>query len=702
VLVLWGTLAVPVGAGAQHLFPAAEVREAHALRQRVLAEAAARDLDAPTERRSLSPEVLARLQQRLTALQAREAENPFYAWAQGEVLRQTQGAGPAAPWFERARELAGSRFLVHWLLWQDYLQRDVQAEATREEKALRNLQLTWGIARFPLLSAELARRGSEAAARGDTARALAFYEGAVANTPEAPDALLGRAALRWQADKGAVLAAVRDLWQGLRHTARSGQWARQVGSNFLLSLQVTWLVTLGVLAAVLLFKTHGLFVHDVSERVLPAVQPALQGTLALLALVLPLALGLGLLWTALGMLVLLAPHLTRREQLVVTVFIAGLGLLPMGYRYVAATHVLSASPELETARAVEEGARGEALLRDLRAWAQTAPAAGLPHHYLGLVLKRRGELAEADVAVEQALQLSPEAAFPLVAQGNLQYLQGRHAEAEAAYRQAAERAPSSAPVQVNLVALYTQRLMLEQSKDALSRAQRLDPLTVAMMSDLYSAGITSVVLDEPVPWATVVGSLAPVPAAVEAVAEGLWGTPLRGIHLHQVPWVAVAVLTALWAHVVARRRIPPVRRCIQCGAPFCSKCQMTVKEKEYCRPCGAVFRSREGVAAFVRIRRQQEGEEWARRERLRSGLWGSVLPGGSDLYRGRTLVGLLLVLPAIWLALEGGLLDAWMPSFRFATPLPGGMRLTITLVILPMLFGLSIRRGWSKPRPVPR
>jgi hypothetical protein len=166
--------------------------------------------------------------------------------------------------------------------------------------------------------------------------------------------------------------------------------------------------------------------------------------------------------------------------------------------------------------------------------------------------------------------------------------------------------------------------------------------------------------------------------------------------------MAVVVLAGLWAHVVVRRRIPPVRRCIQCGAPFCSKCQVTVREKEYCRPCGAVFRSQEGVTAFVRIRRQQEGEEWARRERLRSGLLGSVLPGGSDLYRGRTLVGLLLVLPAIWLALEGGLLDAWMPSFRFATPLPGVIRLTITLMILLILFGISIRRGWSKPRPVPR
>jgi len=694
--------ALPVGVSAQRLFPAAEVQEAHGLRQRVLAETAELDSEAAKERRRLSPETLASLQQRLTGMQEREANNPFFAWAQGEVLRQSQGVEPAARWFERARQLAGSRFLIHWLLWQDFLQRDLRDEATREEKALRNLQLTWGLSRFPLLSGELMRRGSEAAARGDFSRAQAFYDGAVANTPESPDALMGRAAVRWQADKGAVLAVGRDLVQGVLHAVRGGRWAGQLASNILLSLQVAWLVAIGVLAVIFLLKSHVLFAHDLGEQLLARVPAPVQGTLVLLVVLLPLVLGLGLLWSALVALVFIGPHLTRREQVMVSIFIAGLVLLPMGYRWVAATHVLAASPELGTARAIEEGARGEGMVRDLQAWVQAAPQAGLPEYYLSLVRKRRGELAEAEGAVGQALQRLPGVGFPLVAQGNLLYLQGRPAEAEAAYRRAAEMLPASPAVQVNLVALYTQRLLLDQSKDALSRAQRLDPFTVGMVSDLHSAGATVVVLDEPVPWVSLAATLTPSPTTVQAVAEGLWGAPLRGVRLDQVPLVAILVLAAFWMHVVIRSRFPPVRRCIQCGTPFCSKCQVMVKEKEYCRSCASVFRSREGVAAFVRIRRQQEGEDWARRERVRSGLLGSLLPGGSDLYRGRTLIGLLLALPAIWLVLEGGLLDAWTPSFRFATLLPGGMRVIIVLGILLVLFGISIRRGWSKPRPLPR
>lgn len=131
------------------MFPAAEVQEAHALRERILAEVPQLDPRQLPERARLSPELVTVAQQRLAALQSREAENPFFHWAQGEVLRQTQGPAAAAPLFERARQTAGQRALIHWLLWQDFLGRDLREEAQREERALQAIQLTWGLARFP-------------------------------------------------------------------------------------------------------------------------------------------------------------------------------------------------------------------------------------------------------------------------------------------------------------------------------------------------------------------------------------------------------------------------------------------------------------------------------------------------------------------------------------------------------------------------
>jgi len=103
------------------------------------------------------------------------------------------------------------------------------------------------------------------------------------------------------------------------------------------------------------------------------------------------------------------------------------------------------------------------------------------------------------------------------------------------------------------------------------------------------------------------------------------------------------------------------------------------------------------VAAFVKVRRIREGEEWARQERARIGILGSILPGGSDLYRGHVIWGLGLALPAVWLLLDGLLLDLLTPTFRFVSPLPGPVRWTVAIFPLLGLYAWSMQRSWRQP-----
>jgi hypothetical protein len=191
--------------------------------------------------------------------------------------------------------------------------------------------------------------------------------------------------------------------------------------------------------------------------------------------------------------------------------------------------------------------------------------------------------------------------------------------------------------------------------------------------------------------------LAPPIRDVRAVAEGFWGSPLRGVSLALLPYAAGILLVLFWTHVMLRGRTPPVRRCQQCGTAFCGRCQTRPKEKEYCGPCAAVFRQREGVAAFVRGLRIREGEQWVRREHARAGILGSVVPGGGDLYGGRVALGLLLCLPAVWLLAEGFVLEHLIPSLRFASPLPGPIRYPVALLLLLALYLYSAHRSWRRP-----
>jgi hypothetical protein len=361
---------------------------------------------------------------------------------------------------------------------------------------------------------------------------------------------------------------------------------------------------------------------------------------------------------------------------------------------VADRHVLASSQRFGLVQAVERGERGETLVRELHRWAAEAANAGLPRYYLGLVLKRRGEVARAEAEMAQAARLLPQAGFALVGLGNIQYLLGRLPEAEATYRRAAEVSPASAAVHLNLSRLYVQRLQLDLSNEALTRSLKLDPHMARTIAYSNDQGNPRFVLDEPVPWGTLAASLAAQIEDVHAAAEGFWGTPLRGVSLVLLPYVAGMFLILFWSHGTLRGRTPPVRRCPQCGTPFCGKCQKNPKEKEYCGPCAVVFRQGEGITAFARVRRIREAEEWQRRQRGRIAMLGSVIPGGSDMYTGRIVQGLLLCLPAVWLLAEGFVLDVVTPSLRFASPLPGPIRAMVALLLLGALYLYSARRGW--------
>jgi len=319
-----------------------------------------------------------------------------------------------------------------------------------------------------------------------------------------------------------------------------------------------------------------------------------------------------------------------------------------------------------------------------------------------MVLKRRGELAQAEEQMREAERLLPRAGFVQVALGNLQYLQDRLPEAEGTYRHAADLLPSSAAVQLNLSKLYTLRLQLEPSKAALTRGLKLDPHMIYTASEFHGQGFTEFVTDESVPWKVLAAALAPRAEHVQRVAEGLWGAPLRGVPLRYLPYVVVGLLSLFWGHVLLRGWGSPVRRCHQCRTAFCAQCQPNLREREHCRACLALFRQREAVAAFVKLRHIREGEEWLRKEHLRAAALGTVVPGGSDIYRGHMIRGLLVCLPAAWLTVWGLGLDLLTPSFRFSLPIPEPLGWTATLLLLALVYGVSIHRAWSGPTALAR
>ncbi len=685
-------------AAALQIAPTLEVQEAHALQQRILTALPQLAARQPRDNSRLSPEILRQLQERMETLRTQEADNPFLDWAEGVILQQTDDPGSARTAFERAAKAAGSRFLVHWLLWQDFLARSLDEAAVQEEARLQEIMVRWGLSRFPLLSSELIRYAGEAMDSGDADRAFILYGRAASYTPEMPRALIGLAAATWQAHKLRFMEAGWDVLCGLAPALRTGIARSYLSRNLLLSLTVAWLAVLCLVAGIFGLKTQPLFAHEVLRHGVIRVAPEARFGLGLLLFLLPLALGLGLVWTAVWAMLVSAPFLTRREGLLVSALFVGLAIMPIGYRWIATGHLRASSPHLALAQAVERGERGEGLVGGLRQWSQEGPDSGLASYYLGLVLKRRGDLEGAQAAMAKAGQERPRAAFVQVGLGNLDFLQGRVADAEAAYLRAVDQGPPSATVQMNLAQVYAQRMQLDQYDLAVARSLKLDPHMLSTVSRFHAAGVTGLVSDESVPWDVLAGAVTPPPAAIEEVAEGLWGSPLRGIRLPVLPGVAAGLLLIFWGYRFARRESLPARHCEECGRIFCGTCRTSAKERRYCPRC-AGSGQREGVAAVVRTRRLRETEEWLAREQTRTEVLGTLLPGGSDLYSGRLLPGFLLCLAGVWIALEGLLLPALTPSLRLPSPLPWTIRWLAALAVLSGLYFVSRRRCRQKPEP---
>ncbi len=687
-------LALVLGSGARaalalEMFPDAEVQEAHQLRQRILNATPGLDLDRLRSRAKLSAESLAEPAQRLAALEGREAANPFFHWVRGEILRRTQGAETAEPAYERAAQTAGTKSVIHWILWQEHLARGLWRDAERHEQALLPMQVRAGLFHAPLLSETLVGVARQATADGQRETAERLYNQVLEYDSRRVDALAGRAAARWGLSPARLASALGDVLRSVSASLGDHITAGRMFSNLLLSGMSAWLLCLLVGVGVAALRTHAAFFHDLKEGPLRRFLPPAQWSLGLLVLLLPLMLGMGLLWTALIVLLLLAPYLAMRERVVFTVLLLGLALMPAGYRWIAAQHLLAASPRMATSLAAERGGVGDGLVAELEAWRTASPNSGLAAYYLGLVQKRRGELEAAATNMAEAVRLRPSWSFAHTALGNIDFLAGRLPEAEGSYLRAASLRASFASA-ANLGALYALQVQLDKSTNWMGRSTRLDPPAAARLTRVGAGGGTAVMVDEPVPGSMLAAGLSEGDED-DTVAEGFWGAPLRGIRLRWLAGVAVALLAAFWAHATLRRE-RVARRCQECGAPFCTHCHSDFRERTYCAPCTPVFREKEGVPAMVKLARHREADGWSRQERQRTAWLGSLLPGGGWWYRGGVLA-LPVCLVVLWALLEGIILDVLAPSLRFPSPLPWSVRWTGALGIALGLQGLSAWGG---------
>ncbi|HVO09983.1 MAG TPA: tetratricopeptide repeat protein [Vicinamibacteria bacterium] len=544
--------------------------------------------------------------------------------------------------------------------FQELLAAEVRAEATGDaaaaERALREIRrarIERNVTSLDTVGLALVRRGVERLDRGERDSAEDAFRAAVALAPGLPDAHFGLATTLLRKGPLGALPSAKATVTGVLaflDTARGEVKARDL-------LAVAWLVCVFALictvAVALLLRRGGLLKHDIEER-LGSRRRGMAGVAALLLLLLaPVVAMQGWGWLPLWWLALLYAYLGRAERVtVVGVLLAlltvGPAITSLDYRartvqnplFAASMAAVEGAPEPSDLELLEQAANSDPQDRDLAS-------------LLGNGHRRAGRYDQAAQLYGRLLAADPGDTYSANNLANLDFSRGAYDAALARYKAGTEaRDPGVAATSYyNLSLAYLSKFDYQAYNEAKSNADRLARRLVAQYDRWkYDSGDYAVVdlgLSRDQVWDKLGGTSSGV--AVRNVLGGAPALPQAGSLLASAANRLAGALAAFLVVVLVLRRWRGPKaatvHCARCGAAFCHYCQLAQTTGGLCSQCFHLFVVRDGVSGPARNRKMTEVQRAETRRRWVFRVLSVLAPGAGHLYAGRTVVGLLLLVP---------------------------------------------------------
>ena len=139
--------------------------------------------------------------------------------------------------------------------------------------------------------------------------------------------------------------------------------------------------------------------------------------------------------------------------------------------------------------------------------------------------------------------------------------------------------------------------------------------------------------------------------------------PLIGFLPNPFSLLALLFLGAAVSRILKNEKRVIAKECAKCGKAFCKKCQPNTKISGFCIQCLHIFVRKDGVSPASRKEKMEEIEKHSRRQRIFLRLSSFVVPGMASLLQNRTVKGMLLLLP--WLFLVSVLGYTWKYAGAF-------------------------------------
>lgn len=470
-------------------------------------------------------------------------------------------------------------------------------------------------------------------------------QAAVALAPHLPAAHLSLARALWL-HEGASMDAVRAIVDGLLAIGGHAEASLWFAGSGLYLLSVALLVGGGLMIALSALFAAPHAAHDLAHLV-PG-RPANFARAALLGalLLLPVALGEGVLGFSLAGLAVAVVYGNRRRRFALAGAAAALfaGLYPAP-RWAGA--MLAGFPADPVARAAYSTAHGMASPVDLARLEAAADEDPLALRGLAIHARQVGNLGRADGFYQQLLEREPADVGVLNNAANIRIDLGHVASALDLYERALdiERSPV---VLFNLSQAYGLSFQVDDLNRTLEAAQRVDGELIAQLAALQRAKNEGFIVDLPLPvsiaWSRVLATPSDVGLAAELRA------PLAPGLLGRTDWHAASAFAVVWLLAWGiGANLKTSRWCTRCGQRQCVRCGSGIV-RTVCESCTRLFDHPEKTDRALRVQRIEELQERERRMGRLATLASVLLPGAAGLLADRPLRGLF---GAICFALAG-------------------------------------------------
>jgi len=455
---------------------------------------------------------------------------------------------------------------------------------------------------------------------------------------------------------------------------------RTLGNGLLIALIAAG-VAMTVFSSLLALRYQAALRHDVEEVVAPWFGPRAgvgAGWLVLLAPILTIILAP---WTPVWWLALFSRHGRRAEMAVAGCLLGALILSgPAGIMALTACRIASDPAAKNLMDAAGHSSQPESILA-LEELSKANPADALYPSLLGDLYSRGRFLQEAMAQFTRAAELAPADPRPHNNIGNLYFQAGRHGEAATSYRTALGLSPKFLPAYVNLYLAEQKMFDFRQAEEALQKGREIDSNGIAALLENREGGGSAT--------ETAVSEVEPAEIWNRILARGPWSGgvgSLVGGGLRSLPSLAGLAGGVVLLLSFALLGNQPAVPCRHCGKPFCERCDGRAEEPDQCVQCRNLFARRSGVHAGVRRTKVDEIERWAAWRSRLSRMLSVLIPGGGDVFLGRTVRGSLLAgawcLVLATIALHGRLLEAPVPEpWPWAILVPAAIAAVATWVV---------------------